>query len=98
MHLEIQIKLPEIPLDMSVHDACDNKHVEVKQEPLDSDQVKSEDFPQGLGFDDPCSDSHNISAAAQFQKVTKSGKLLMIAHTTGSIFSLSQGSTLRTAL
>ncbi len=78
------IKFPEIPLDMSVCDGSDNEdleHVELKQEPMDSDKVKSEEFQPGLEMlesGDPHSDSKHILADAQFETVTDSGKLYVM--------------------
>ncbi len=81
---EVKIKLPEIPLDMSMMSVCgdsDNKnleHVEVKQEPIDSD-IKSEEFPPGLESKEAHSVSQeDISNNVQFQKVTESGKLHVV--------------------
>ena len=71
---EVQIKLPEIPLDMSVCDGSDIEDLEVKQEPIDSD-IKSEEFPPGLKSEGAHSVSQDIPNDGQFQKVTKPGKL-----------------------
>ena len=68
---EVQIKLPEIPLDMSVCDGSDNEDLEVKEEPIDLD-IQSEEFPPGLDAHD---NSRHALDDAQLQKVTESGKL-----------------------
>ncbi len=72
------IKLPDIPLDMSVCDGSDNEDLEMKQEPMDSDTVKSEESPPDLESDDSHSDSQHVLAVAQLQTVTDSGKLCVI--------------------
>ena len=71
---EKQIKLPEVPLDMSVCDGSDNEDLEVKQEPIDSDTVKSEEFPPELKSEDSKSDSKEVVSDGHFQKFTGSGK------------------------
>ena len=71
---EVQMKLPEIPLDMSVCDGSDNEDLEVKKEPIDSD-IKSEEFPPGMESEVAQSISQDIPNDGQFQKVTESGKL-----------------------
>ncbi len=78
LNLEIQIKLPEIPLDMSVCDGCDNEDLGVKQESMDRDKVKSEQSPPGLKPEDPCSASQDVLTDAQLQTVTDSGNLYVI--------------------
>ena len=45
---------------MSVCDGSDNEDVEVKQEPMDSDKVKSEESPLGVESGDPSSDSQDV--------------------------------------
>ncbi len=75
-HLKIPAKLPEIPLHMSVCDGSDSEDVAEKQEPIDSDTVKSEEeFLSGFKSEDAVSDSHDKVADTQFQKVTESGML-----------------------
>ncbi len=80
--VEIQIKLPEIPLNMSVCEGSDNEHLEVKQEPMDSDKVKLEESPPGLEPADRPPDPQDVLAEAQFQAVTGSGKLCMVEQRT----------------
>ena len=72
------IKLPDIPLDMSVCDGSDVEDLEVKQEPMDSDKVKSEESPPGLKSEDLHSSCQDVLADAQLQRVTESGKLSMV--------------------
>ncbi len=69
----LQIKLPGIPLDMSVCDGSDNEDLEVKQETMDSDNIKSEELLPVLKSEDAPSDSQDVRVAAQLQKVTESG-------------------------
>ncbi len=58
VNLEIQnYKLPEIPLDMRCCDGSDNEDFEVKPEPMDRDDMKSEECPPGLESENP----HNNS-------------------------------------
>ena len=80
--VEIQIKLPEIPLNMSVCEGSDNEHLEVKQEPMDSDKVKLEESPPGLEPADRPPDPQDVLAEAQFQAVTGSGKLGIVEQRT----------------
>ncbi len=54
---------------MSVCGGSDNEDVEVKQEPMDSDKVKSEEFPPGLESEHLPTVTQNVDA----QRV--SGKL-----------------------
>ncbi len=80
----MQIKLPGIPLDISVCDGSDNEDLEVKQEPIESDEVKSEDFPTGLEFEDPRSDfqdARDVITDAQPQKFTEQGRLQLMMYT-----------------
>ncbi len=63
---------------MSVCDGSDSEDLEMKQEPMDSDKVKSEESPPESESDDPHSDSQHGLAAAQLQTVTDSGKLYVI--------------------
>ena len=72
------IKLPDIPLDMSVCDGSDNEDLEMKQEPMDSDKVKSEESPPGWKSEDLHSSGQDVLADAQLQRVTGSGKLYMV--------------------
>ncbi len=55
---------------------CDDndEDLEVKQEPIDSDTVKSEEFTPGLESEDSTSDSRDALVDGQFQKYTGSGK------------------------
>ena len=53
------MKLPEISLDMSVCDGSDNEDLEVKQEPMNTDKVKSEEFLPGLESESPHSASQD---------------------------------------
>ncbi len=71
---EIQIKLPDIPLDMSVCDGSDYEDFEVKHEPMDSDTVKPENFPTEFESGDSNSDLREMLFDAQFQKFNSSGK------------------------
>ncbi len=70
------MKLPDIPLDMSVYDASDNEDFEVKQEPMDSDEVKPMEFTPELESGGPHSASQDVFVDAQIQCVT--GKLYVI--------------------
>ena len=58
---------------MSVCDGSNNE-VDVKQEPMDSDKVKSEWFQPGLKSEDPHNSSEDVLTEAQLQRVTGSGK------------------------
>ncbi len=80
INLEIHIKLPEIPLDMSVYNGSDIDDLEVKQEPMDSDRVKLEESPPGLNSEDLSSTSHpNMFVDdAQLPTVTGSGKYTIL--------------------
>ncbi len=66
-------RLPEIPLDMSCCSGSDNEDLEVKQEPMDSDKMKSESAV--LKSEDASSVSQGELVAAQLKKVTQSGKV-----------------------
>ena len=63
---------------MIVCDGSDNEDLEVKQEPMDSDKVKSEESPPGLKSEDLHSICQDVVADAQLQRVTGSGKLYMV--------------------
>ncbi len=63
---------------MSVCDGSDNEDFDVKQEPMDSDIVKTEQFPPGLKPEDAWSDSPDVLADSQLQKVRESGKRLVL--------------------
>ncbi len=78
INLEMYIKFPEIPLDMSVYDDSANEDLEVKQEPMDSDQVKLEESPPELKSEYPQSSCQNGLPDAQLQRVAWSGKLCMV--------------------
>ncbi len=68
LNLDVRITLPEIPLDMSVCDGCDNEDLVLKQEPMDSDEMKSKDALTS-------STSQHVPVDSHLQKVTMSGKL-----------------------
>ncbi len=72
------MKFPEIPLDMSVYDGSENEDLEVKQEPMDSDKVKPEEFRPELESKPPHSASEDVLADAQIQRATESGKLYVM--------------------
>ncbi len=79
INLETHIKLPEIPLDISVcdyGDGSDNEDPEVKQGPMDSKQViKLEESPPELKSEDPSTGSNpNVLVDAHLPRVTASGK------------------------
>ncbi len=57
---------------MSVCDGCDNEDLEVKQEPMDSHNMKSDEFPPKS--EDSKRDPREMLFDAQFQKFTGSGK------------------------
>ncbi len=57
---------------MSCSDAED---LEVKQENMDRDKVKSEEFSQTLKSEDPYTESHDVLDDAHLQTGTESGKL-----------------------
>ncbi len=54
-------------------DNMDNEDLEVKQEPMDSDIVKSEDSLPGLEPKDARSNSQAVLVDSQLQKVRESG-------------------------
>ena len=58
---------------MSVCDGSDNEDLEVKQEPMDSDSIKSKELVPVLKSEDGPGDSQDVCVAAQLQKGTKSG-------------------------
>ncbi len=63
---------------MSCCDGCDNmatEDVEVKQEPVESDTVKCEDFPSEFESENPDCDSKDLqdSVAADLQTVIQPG-------------------------
>ncbi len=60
---------------MSVCDGSDNEDFDVKQEPMDSHKMKSEEYPPGLESGDPHNDSK--LADAQLKTGTSSGKLYL---------------------
>ncbi len=64
---------------MTVCRASDIDDLEVKQEPMDSDQETLEESPPGLGSEDPSSGSHpNTLADTQPPRVTEGGKVYMV--------------------
>ncbi len=63
---------------MSVYDDSVNEDLEVKQEPMDSDQLKLEESPPGLKSEDPHSSYQDVLPDAQLQRVARSGKLCMV--------------------
>ncbi len=74
INLERHFKIPEIPLDRSCCDGSDNEDREVKQEPMDSDQVKSEESPTAVKPEDLHSDSQSVHVLADSTK-QEAGKL-----------------------
>ncbi len=70
--------LPEIPLEMSVcdgSDMCDTESFErvaVKQETMETD-IKSEELPPIVEFDDPHDDSQDVPTDAPLQSTAQSG-------------------------
>ena len=73
-NLRRYFKIPEIPLDMSCCDGSDSEDREVKQEPMDSDQVKSEESPTAVKPEDLHSDSQSVHVLADSTK-QEAGKL-----------------------
>ncbi len=71
--------LPEIPLDMSVCDGSDHEHVAIKQEPIDYEEVKSEEFPPASDSDEDVhgmlSDSLHTIVDPQLRNITEHGKM-----------------------
>ena len=55
---------------MSVCDGCNNEGIEVKQEPMSSDEEKSEDFSRKLEPKDACMRSQDALVDAEFRTVT----------------------------
>ncbi len=64
---------------MSVSNGSDIDGVEVKQEPIESDELKFDELSQSLEPEDPCFNFQNEPVAAQLQMVTQTGKLFMMA-------------------
>ncbi len=63
---------------MCVSFGSDSEDLGVKQEPMDSNKVKSEGFPPRLESDEPYPDSQHVLADAQLQTVAGSGKLYVM--------------------
>ncbi len=64
---------------MTVCHASDIDDLEVKQEPMEGDQVKLEESPPGLKSEDPSRGSHpNTLADTQLPRVTESGKVYIV--------------------
>ncbi len=71
---------------MSVCDGSgnmDNEDIEVKQKPMDSDKVKSEEFPPGLESEDRFTESEDDDAQQESGKLQDSA-----SHRIGHIISL----------
>ncbi len=66
---------------MSVSNGSDIEGVEVKQEPIESDELKFDELSQRLEPEDPCFYFPNEPVAAQLQMVTstQTGRLYMMA-------------------
>ncbi len=73
--LDILIELPEVPSDMTDRGDSEDVEVKQKQELLDPDKVKSEEFPPGFESENPRSDSQDVVNDAQLKTCTESGKL-----------------------
>ncbi len=72
-------KLPEIPVEMSVcdgSDVCENfEYLQVKQETMEIDNMKSEELPPKFESDESHDDSQDVPTSAQLQNMAQSGEL-----------------------